>query len=290
MRASLLYDSKCILAESPYWKADWNSFLWVDIERGDLFSFEVAKSNLRKWHFPHRLTLVLEEEGGKLILALDAKLARFDPDIDELEWLLDVGEDQDFRCNDGACDPQGRIWVGSLKLDFKEGAGALYCVDHALTLTKKVSDVTISNGLAWSLDGNTLYFIDSPTRKVKAFAFDQGTGGISYFRDAITVPEDLGSPDGMCMDKNGMLWVGHYGGSGVYCWNPGTGELLDKVDVDAPHVTSCAFGGKEGNLLLITTAKENMTPEGLERYPKSGGVFLVEMAVKGAEVFTAKLK
>jgi len=84
-----------------------------------------------------------------------------------------------------------------------------------------------------------------------------------------------------------MLWVGHYGGSGVYRWNPMTGKLLDKIELPAPHVTSCCFGGENLDLMLITTAQENMSAEDLKKYPKSGDVFFVKVAVGGFESFGA---
>ncbi|WP_209330152.1 SMP-30/gluconolactonase/LRE family protein [Lunatimonas salinarum] len=284
MKASLLYDSQCMLAEGPYWKSDWGAFLWVDIEHGTLYSYELESGQLKTWQFPHRLTLVLEQ-GEVFILALDGKLARFDPKTAQLEWLLELESDPSIRCNDGACDPAGRIWVGTMGLDFREGAGSLFCVDKGWQMTKKLDGVTISNGLAWSLDTKTLYYIDSPTRKIKAFDFDVSTGDIVYRKDAVVVPEELGTPDGMCLDEEGMLWVGHYGGSGVYRWNPEDGTLMDRIEVPAPHVTSCAFGGPEGKHLLITTARENMNAEQLANFPQSGGVFIIELPVKGAPVF-----
>jgi sugar lactone lactonase YvrE len=95
----------------------------------------------------------------------------------------------------------------------------------------------------------------------------------------------MGSPDGMAIDEEGMLWIAHYGGSGVYRWNPQNGEFLEKIEVPAPHVTSCAFVGENLNKLMITTAQENMSEEDLIKYPQSGDVFLAEIKVKGQSAF-----
>jgi len=287
MNASLLYDCKSELAEGPLWHAAWNSFVWVDIEGGQLYRYHLEDKEVTTWNFPHRLTLVLETSTDKLLLALDAKLAFFDPTTESLEWLADLYPgNTSLRCNDGACDPQGRLWVGTMSLQMTQGVAALFRLDKDLVPTKMVSNVTISNGLSWSLDGKTMYYIDSPTQKVQAFHFDPQTGDIRFNKDVILVPKELGTPDGMCMDENGMLWIGHYGGSGIFCWNPETGKLVDKVEVPAPHVTSCAFGGPKGNQLLITTARENMSGEKLEEYPLSGSVFTADMPVKGAPVYS----
>lgn len=290
MKANLLYDCKSELAEGPWWHEAWNSFLWVDIEGGHLFRYNLSDGKVNSWDFSHRLTMVIEATGDKLLLALDAKLAVFDPKTDSLEWLLDLHpDDLSIRCNDGACDPQGRLWVGTMSLKMTEGAASLYRIGIDRKPQKMISGVTISNGLCWSLDGKIMYYIDSPTQKVQAFDFDPITGDITFKKDVILVPKELGTPDGMCMDENGLLWVGHYGGSGVYCWNPETGKVVDKIEVPAANVTSCAFGGPDGKQLLITTARENMSAEKLAEFPQSGSVFLADMPVKGATVFSSSL-
>lgn len=287
MKSSLLYDCRSELAEGPLWHAAWNSFLWVDIEGGHLYRYNLTDGKVSSWDFPHRVTLVIEAAGDKLLLALDAKLALFDPVTAALEVLLDLhAGDPSMRCNDGACDPQGSLWVGTMNLQMTAGAASLYRIGNDRIPHKLISNVTISNGLCWSLDGKILYYIDSPTRKVQAFDFDPTTGDIRFKKDVILVPEELGTPDGMCMDENGLVWIGHYGGSGVYCWNLETGKLVDKIDVPAPHVTSCAFGGPDGNQLLITTARENMSAEKLAEFPHSGSVFSAVLPVKGAPVFS----
>jgi sugar lactone lactonase YvrE len=288
LKAKLLFDAQCTLAESPTWLVEKATYLWVDIEKGHLFSLKHDEKGVKKWYFPHRLTLVVPGIKGDYILALDGKIARFDPESEKFTWLCDLEPGKpENRCNDGACDRDGRLWVGTMSTKFTDHAGALYCIEKDMTVNKKVDKVSISNGICWSLDHKTMYFIDSPTREIKAYDYDLATGNIKFNKVAVKIPESLGSPDGMCMDENGKLWVAHYGGSGVYQWDPESGSQLDKIDVPAPHVTSCAFGGKDLNQLLITTAQENMTPEMLETYPLSGGVFICEMPVKGAEVFGA---
>ena len=288
MKANLLYDCRAELAEGPLWHATWNSFLWVDIEGGHLYRYNLSDGQISTWDFPHRVTMVIEASRNKLLLALDAKLALFDPKTESLEWLLDLHpDDPSIRCNDGACDPQGRLWVGTMSLKMTGGAASLYRIAMDRKPQRMISGVTVSNGLCWSLDGKTMYYIDSPTQKVQAFDFDPHTGDIRFLRDVIVIPNELGTPDGMCMDENGLIWVGHYGGSGVYCWNPETGKLVDKIEVPAPHVTSCAFGGPDMNQMLITTARENMSEEKLAEYPNSGSVFSLVMPAKGAPVFSS---
>lgn len=274
--------SQCFLGEGPLWHAERQSFFWGDIEKGNLFEHHLATSVTRTRHFPHRLAVVLEGKDGKLILGLDRRLARFDLETEELEWLCGVEENLPLhRFNDGKVDPAGRIWIGTLSTKFTDGAGSLYRVGQDLKPVVQLPNLTISNGMAWTADQKTFYFIDTPTRQIREFDFDLESGEIRFRRVAVEVPEDLGFPDGMCIDQEGMLWVAHYGGSGVFRWNPKNGELVDKITLPVPHVTSCCFGGENLNTLLITTAQENLSPEQLKKYPQSGDVFLVKLGVRG---------
>ena len=274
--------SQCFLGEGPLWHAERKSFFWVDIENGKLFEQNFDSGLTRNWKFSDRLTVVLEGQNGKLILGIGRKLARFDLETEELEWLCGVEESLDLhRFNDGKVDEKGRIWIGTLSTKFTDGAGSLYRIDQSLDPKKMLSDLTISNGLAWAEDQTTFYFIDTPTRQIREFDFNSDAGTIAFRRVAVEVPEELGFPDGMCIDREGMLWVGHYGGFGVYRWDPSTGELLDKITLPVSNVTSCCFGGENLDTLLITTAQENLSPEQLEQYPQSGDVFLVKVNVPG---------
>lgn len=280
-KADVLYASQCILGESPLWHSERKSCFWVDIENGILYEYNWIKQTTRDWKFNYRLTLVLQGKGNQLILALDAKIARFDLETEQIEWLVDVDRDSKIRCNDGACDSQGRLWVGTMHLEQKHGAGALYCIENNLKVHKKLSNTTISNGIAWSLDNKRLYFIDSPTQTVQSFIFEQKTGEIIFEKNVIPIPDEMGSPDGMAIDEEGMLWIAQWGGFGIYRWNPRNGNLIEKIEVPVPQVSSCVFVGENLDYLLITTARENMKDEELKRYPKSGDVFLVRVGVRG---------
>jgi sugar lactone lactonase YvrE len=276
--------SQCFLGEGPLWIAKLGCFFWVDIEKGKLHRYHLGSKQLENRYFPHRLAVVLEAENGKLILGLDRKLVRYDWETEQIEELCGVEEHLPLnRFNDGKVDPQGRIWIGTLSTRFTEGSGALYRIGTDFQPQVQLENLTISNGMAWTEDGRTFYFIDTPTKKIQEFSFDPASGAIGFRRIAVEIPEGLGFPDGMCIDREGMLWVAHYAGAGVYRWNPKTGALLDKIELPVPHVTSCCFGGDDLDLMLITSAQENLSPAEIEKYPQSGDVFLVKMAVGGFE-------
>ncbi len=279
--AELLYSSQCILGESPFWHAERKCCFWVDIENGVLYEYNWIQQKTRTWKFNYRLPLALQSEGNKLILALDAKIASFDLETEQIDWLADVETGFETRCNDGACDTMGRLWVGTMHLEQKHEAANLYCIDNNLKVHKKLNNTTISNGIGWSLDNSRLYFIDSPTQVVQSFLFNEKTGEITFEKNAISIPHDMGSPDGMAIDEEGMLWIAHWGGFGIYRWNPENGEFMEKIEVPVPQVSSCAFVGENLEYLLITSARENMKEKDLKKYPQSGDAFLVKTGVKG---------
>ncbi len=290
MKAIHLYQSQCVLGEGPYWHTSRKSFFWVDIESGTLFEYILKSGKVRTWNFNHRLSLVLEGEEDHLILALGLKIARFHPESEKLEWLASIESELTHnRCNDGKCDAMGRLWVGTMNLQFKEGAGSFYSLDQDHMLHKHLDQITISNGMAWTPNNQTLYYIDSPTQQVNAYHFDLEKGGIAFERTAIEIPLSMGTPDGMCMDQEEKLWIAHYGGYGVYRWDPVSGQLMEKVELPAPNITSCAFGGENMDTLLVTTARENLNEAQLEEFPLSGDVFLVKTNTHGFLSNTCRL-
>ena len=287
MKAEVLFPSQCILGEGPIWHEQRQCCFWVDIEKGILFEYNWLNKKTRFWSFANKLSLVIEARNNHLILALNRGIARFDLESEKLEWLLDIEtEFADNRFNDGSCDSYGRLWIGTMHMDFKKCAGSLYCIDTDLTVKKKLDNVSISNGIAWSLNGKRLYFVDSPTQVVQCFIFNEETGDIIFEKNAIQIPGKMGTPDGMTIDEQGMLWIAQWGGFGVYRWNPLDGKILDKIDIPAPNVTSCTFAGPNLDHLVITTARENLNKEDLKRYPESGDTFFAKTAVKGIKTNT----
>ena len=282
MKAEVLYPSQCILGESPLWHDERKCCYWVDIENGVLYEYSWLLQTTRFWKFNYKITLVLQGKGNHLILALNAGIARFDLESEQLEWLLDVElPPSENRCNDGACDSLGRLWLGTMHLEHKNGAGALYCIDTNLNVHKKLDHTTISNGLVWTLDNKRLYYIDSPTQVVQSFIFEEESGEIIFEKNVVQIPIEMGTPDGMAIDEEGMLWVAHWGGFGIYRWNPHNGLLIERIELPVPQITSCAFAGENLDYLIITTARENFKEEELKKYPESGNIFLVKAGVKG---------
>lgn len=284
MQASLLYKSNNILAEGPYWHNGRQSFFWVDIDGKKFHEYKWKSGAVKEWQLDYRPSLIAESaDDDRLLLAVQGGLIAFDLEKGIVDWLLDIEKEIPMhRTNDGGCDAAGRLWVGTMHREFEKGSGSLYSIEHDLSLKKRLGNVSISNGLVWSQDGKRMYYIDSPTKTVQSFLFDISTGNLEFDKIAITINE--GSPDGMCMDEEGMLWIAQWDAFGVYRWNPETGKQLDKIELPVPQISSCAFGGENMDYLFITTARENMDEATLRKYPLSGNVFIAKPGVKGVRL------
>lgn len=282
MKPTLLVKDRFLLAESPIWSADRNSLFWVDIEGKTLNEFDWKSGKLKKFSLPQRVGFLAEARNDKLILGLQEGLALFDLTSQELSWLQGVEKERDNqRCNDGKCDAQGRLWFGTMDLEARPGAGNFYVFDQQQGLRMKLGGLGIPNGITWSLNKEKIYLIDSTSRSIKSYLFDPLQGSITFEKIAVQVQEKFGMPDGMTIDEEGMLWVAHWGGFGVYRWNPNTGQLLSKIDLPVPQVSSCAFSGDAYEYLFITSASIHLTDAEQEKYPLSGSVFVVNPGVKG---------
>jgi sugar lactone lactonase YvrE len=172
-----------------------------------------------------------------------------------------------------------------MAIDAAPGAGSLYRLDPDGSVHRVLEGTTISNGLAWSAGGATLYYIDTGGQAIQAFDFDLETGGVSRRRDIAEVPVALGRPDGMAIDSEGMLWVALWDGGLVTRWDPKSGALLDRVSLPVSRPTSCAFGGPNLEDLYITSARSGLDAETLEAQPLAGGLFRARVGVGGVPEF-----
>jgi sugar lactone lactonase YvrE len=278
---------KAQLGEGAIWNQLENRLWWVDIEKGILHVFNPVDGTDKEYPMGRRVGTVVPTESGKALVALEDGLNFFDLETSELSFIADPEADlPPIRYNDGKCDPAGRLWVGSMGMEPPINSRAsLYRLDHDLKINKMLDSITVSNGICWSPDKTKMYYIDTPTMKVRVFDYDDESGNISNEKTAVEIPAGMGGPDGMTIDSEGNLWICLWGGACVGCFDPETGELLRKIDVPAKNVTSCAFGGRELKTLFITTASISMSPEDTARYPLAGNLFTIDLDVKGVPAF-----
>lgn len=284
-KASLVYDAKASLGEGPFWDHESGQLFWVDIEAGVLHRHHSSTAKNSEWGFEEMIGAVIPVNGGKLILATETGLTSFNYLTNERKRLAVLeNSDPDLRFNDGKCDAQGNLWLGTMHKKLKPGYGNLFKVDKDLKVSLQIKNTSISNGLSWSPNDRKFYYIDSAVYEVWEFDYDSTTSEISKRRTAFKIPKSYGAADGMTIDEEGMLWIAHWGGACVRRWNPTTGKVLQKIPVDAPQVTSCAFGGKDLKTLYITTARGGMSEKDLKVYPESGGLFSYETEIGGFKV------
>ena len=242
-RIEVAIESNAQLGEGPRWDAAARRLLWVDIERGELHAFDGTDHVTQ---LGTRVGTATPTDDGEVLVALADRLAFVGRDGVRAAAVFPHGPE--VRTNDGACDPNGVFWIGTNRLDFAHGGGALYRFDGELELV--LDEITLSNGLGWSPDGTCMYYIDSLTYRVDVFDFD---GGISNRRPFVVLDESDGTPDGLAVDDEGGVWVALYGGSAVRRYST-DGALEEVVPVPAENVTACCFGGDDGRSLFITTA------------------------------------
>ncbi|PHS08067.1 MAG: hypothetical protein COA78_13095 [Blastopirellula sp.] len=280
--ARCIFDGKATLGEGPAWIAESQRLIWVDIERHLINRLDPATGKNESWAVGCDVGFAVPDTSGNIVAGTRDGIIRLNTETGEITSVVDPESDiPTNRFNDGKCDPRGRIFGGSISYERIVGDASLYRFDTDFQVEKVQDGITNSNGLTWSLDEKTFYYIDTPTRKVDAFDYDVETGAISNRRTVINVPEDLGKPDGMTIDNEGMLWVCLWGGWGVTRWNPETAELIGKINLPCKNVTSCCFGGPNLDQLFISCARTGLTAEELANQPQAGSLFVAEPGVSG---------
>lgn len=282
----LVLDARAELGEGPLWDVAAQRLRWVDIMRGRVHSFTPSAGACRNVSVGQPVgALACDDEGG-LVLAVRDGFARLAAGSRRLDMLGTVHDGPGLRMNDGACDPSGRFWAGTMALDQRPRAGALYRLDSDLRVHRVLSDVTISNGLDWSPDGRRMYYVDSPTQRIDVFDFDAETGAISNRRALAEIPGEAGLPDGLTVDAEGHVWLALWGGGALRRYDP-DGGLERTVPLPVSHPTSCAFGGAALDELYVTSASVALSPEERARQPHAGGLYRLRPGVSGrpANVF-----
>lgn len=263
------------LGEGPVWDYNRQKLWWVDIPNGLLYLYNPSNGENQAFKFDQMVGAAIPcENSNRLILAMQHGFAFFNPDTGELQNITDPESDFPLnRFNDGKCDPAGRLWAGTMAINPpRTKVGALYCLNTDLKLTKKMSDVIVSNGLAWTKAADKMFYIDTRQFKMMSFDYDVASGEISNQQDFLVFETDL--PDGMTIDENDNLWVAFYLGGKVVCFDSQTGKALEEIKVPALCTTSCTFGGENLETLFITSGAK----EGNEL---GGALFAVKPGVKG---------
>ena len=264
------------------WSVGEQVLYWTDNLGGVIHLLEPEIGDERSFALGQNVMAIGLRQGGGLVLALAKQLAFYEAG-GELQPLMSVEHDQPLnRFNDGKVDRRGRFWTGTMDdIHWDQPSGSLYRLDGNLELSRRQDAVVCANGLGWSPDERTFYFGESFRYAIFAYDFDVDAGAISAQRVFATVDQSTGAfPDGLTVDAEGGIWSVHNGAGRVVRYAP-DGTVTHEVEVPLPQPTSCIFGGRDLDVLYITTSRQNMTPEQLARYPLSGSVVAVRPGVSG---------
>jgi len=287
LQIDVVIEHKCELGEGPLWDVKHKVICWIDILKGEIHQYSPQQKlhNIIEVH--QMIGSAALCTNGNFIAALQKGFGFIDRISGKVTMIADP-ESQlpNNRFNEGKCDPGGRFWAGTMSLSEDAQAGSVYVAEKDLSVTKKIENVTISNGMAWSKDHHTFYYIDTPTSEISAYDYDKSTGHISNKKTIIKVAKEDGCPDGMTIDNEGMLWIAHWDGWQIARWNPVTGQKLYQITMPVARVTSCTFGGENLDDLYITTARKGLTEDELQKQPLAGSLFVIKKCgFKGMPAF-----
>jgi sugar lactone lactonase YvrE len=263
------------LGEGVFWDAARGSLVWVDILGGEVHELHAGRH--RRYAAGSHVGAAAPRAGGGWVLAVREGFAALDPaagQVTELRRVAVAGT----RMNDGNVDAAGRFFAGTMLDSEEAGGGRLYRLDSDHSVTAVLDPVGVSNGIDWSPDGRTVYYVDSLTSQVAAFDFDLETGAWSNRR--VLAHIEAGFPDGLTVDTEGGIWVAIWEGASVRRYTP-DGKLDRSIEVPAPRVTACGFGGEDLSTLYITTARVGLKPEHLATHPLSGSLFATRPGFTG---------
>ncbi|MGP4089453.1 SMP-30/gluconolactonase/LRE family protein [Streptomyces sp. KR55] len=266
--------AEATLGEGPTWDPATGRLIWIDILSSRLHTYDPSSGVRTARSTPQHVGAAKPRTNGGLVLNLRDGVGLLDPD-GSFRWLHHDPV-PGRRANDAAVAPDGTLWAGTMRYDEAPGGGTLSRITGDGSADVVLDDVTVSNGTGWSPDGRLMYYVDSPTRRVDVFAFEDGR--VSGRRPFAEIEEGAGFPDGLTVDADGCVWVALWDGGAVRRYTP-RGELDRVITLPTPRVTACAFGGPDLSDLYITTARVGLDAP----HPVAGSLLVIPGAGKGLQ-------
>jgi sugar lactone lactonase YvrE len=276
--AEQVTDVCTVHGEGVVWDGATDVVRFVDLEAGALMSYDPAGGAVARRQLGKVVACLRPRRLGGLVVALERTFVLLDAEGTVEAEYGPVFDDPGIRFNDGACDPAGRFWMGSMAYDEASGRGTIHRLDPDGDIDLVLSDVTISNGLAFAADGRTALYVDTPTGRVDTLDVDPAEGTVTGRTPFVEVTG--GHPDGIATDAEGGVWVALWQGSAVHRYDA-DGRLTHVVRLPASQVTSPSFGGPDLADLYVATSRRGL-PEGKE--PAAGALFRTRPGLKGIPV------
>lgn len=277
--------ANALVGEGPTWDGSRQRLLWLDTRRPALYAFSPDAGQTDQWPLPpERASCVLPTTDGRFVVAGMRGIELLDLQTGELQSIANPeGRGSGNRLNDGKVDRAGRLWVGSVHSEFVAPSGSLYRMDPDLSVHRMDTGFVCSNGIGWSPDDRTMYFVDSMIGAIFAYEFDLTTGELGQRRTFAHLREEEGAPDGLTVDAEGHVWVAIWDGWRINRYAP-DGAIVDEIAMPVPRPSSCMFGGPDLRTLFVTSAssgRDRLDRSALSRGPLSGGLFALEPGVAG---------
>ncbi len=284
MKIEIVSKSTEILGEGPTWDSRTGRIYWIDI-KGQLFRYyDTSNGEINTIKTDGMISSIVPSKSGKMYATIGHGLYSIDPGTGKETLLAEIEKGiKNNRFNDGKVDPYGNYWAGTMDMDEKNPTGSLYVYMKNGKMKNVLTSLTISNGLAWDVKKIKFYHIDTPTKKVNAYAYDDKCE-LKYMNVAVDFKNEEGFPDGMNIDSEGKLWIAHWAGHRISRWDPDSKKKIDEVILPAKNITSCVFGGKNLDKLYVTSAKltENQDPDPDDL---GGSLFVIDTGIKGSETY-----
>ena len=282
MQFDLVWDSRCGVAESPVWDAANRRLLFCDIPGKRINALTVDDGARESYDLPDVVGSFGLCRSGRLVVALRHRVVLFDPRTRRVEDLTAaVSEPATNRMNDGKVGPDGAFWVGSMdERSPRQPTGALYRVTPDGRIERKAQGMAVSNGLAWSPDGRTMYHSDSTAGIIEAWDFDPANGGMTNHRQLATLSGEQGRPDGAAVDVNGDYWSAGPSAGCINRFSP-DGRLLERFAFPVPGPTMPCFADRH---IYVTSLREGKGADVLREFPTLGGLFRADAPVAGTPV------
>lgn len=279
MDAACVVDCKNTLGEGAVWCPSQQELWWIDISNPSLWRWQPRAQRVEHWPLPKPPGAFALRKNGGFLLAFRNGIATLDKPGGEIAWLPgpDLGDE---RFNDGKADRAGRFWTGTLDRKLGSAIGRLYRVGIDLKVEAMDSGFTISNGIGWSPDDRTMYFTDTPSRRIYRYDFDAAAGAVSNRRVFVEAAPGDGGPDGLTVDAEGFVWSAQFDRWCVNRYAP-DGKLERSIRLPVQRPTTCMFGGPDLATLYVPSATMGLKPEALAEQPQAGGIFAIEPGVRG---------
>ncbi|HUG45321.1 MAG TPA: SMP-30/gluconolactonase/LRE family protein [Sphingomicrobium sp.] len=276
----LVWDLQAELGEGPVW-VERDAALWfTDIKKRRIYRFDPKTDEKSSWNAPGEVGFALPAQAGGFIAGLQDGLHRFDPSGGGFERIVQVEPDKPSnRLNDGAVDPSGRLWFGTMDNGEREKSGAFYRFQRGRLSPIGVAGICITNGPAVSPDGRTLYLVDTLKGSISSCPIDED-GNAGEPVEIIRIDKSEGYPDGPSVDSEGCIWIGLYAGWEARRYSP-VGELLTRIRFPVGNITKVALGGPDLKTAFATSARQKLKAEELERQPLAGALFQFDVDVPG---------